>query len=48
MNLPNITYKGNLTKNISADDNYFQEISYFKTIEDFLDETSYHQQKYFL
>ena len=27
--------------NISAEDDYFQEISYFKTIEDFMDETSY-------
>ena len=41
MNIPNITYKGNLSKNISADDDYYQEISYFKTIEDFLDESSY-------
>ena len=41
MNMPNITYKGNLAKNISADDDYYQEISYFKTIEDFVDESSY-------
>lgn len=41
MNIPNITYKGNLAKNISADDDYYQEISYFKTIEDFIDESSY-------
>ena len=41
MNIPNITYKGNLAKNISADDDYYQEISYFKTIEDFSDESSY-------
>ena len=41
MEMPNITYKGNLAKNISADDDYYQEIAYFKTIEDFIDETSY-------
>ena len=41
MNIPNISYKGNLAKNVSADDDYYQEISYFKTIEDFVDESSY-------
>ena len=41
MNMPNISYKGNLAKNISADDNYYNEIAYFKTIEDFMDESNY-------
>ena len=41
MNMPNITYKGDLPRTISADDDYYQGISYFKTIEDFIDETSY-------
>lgn len=41
MNIPNIAYKGNLAKNISAEDDYYQSISYFKTIEDFIDESSY-------
>ena len=41
MNIPNITYKGNIAKNVSADDDYYQSISYFKTIEDFIDESSY-------
>lgn len=41
MDIPNIVYKGNLAKNISADDDYYQSISYFKTIEDFIDESSY-------
>jgi hypothetical protein len=41
MNIPNITYKGNLAKDISADNDYYQGISYFKTIEDFIDESSY-------
>lgn len=41
MNIPNISYKGNLAKNISADDDYYQSINYFKTIEDFIDESSY-------
>ena len=41
MNIPNIVYKGNLAKNISAEDDYYQELSYFKTIEDFIDESSY-------
>ncbi len=41
MNIPNIAYKGNLAKNISAVDDYYQEISYFKTLEDFIDESSY-------
>lgn len=41
MNIPNISYKGNIAKNISADDDYYQSIAYFKTIEDFIDESSY-------
>ena len=41
MNIPNITYNGNLAKNISAEDDYYESISYFKTIEDFIDEASY-------
>lgn len=41
MDIPNITYQGNLAKNISADDNYYQSLNYFKTIEDFMDESSY-------
>lgn len=41
MNIPNIAYKGNLAKNISAEDDYYQSIAYFKTIEDFIDESSF-------
>ena len=41
MQLPNITYKGNLSKDITAADDYYQEIRYFQTYEDFVDETSY-------
>ena len=41
MNIPNIKYKGNIGKNINAIDDEYQEISYFKTIEDFMDETEY-------
>lgn len=41
MNIPNITYNGNLAKNISTEDDYYESISYFKTIDDFIDESSY-------
>ena len=41
MELPNIEYRGNLSKDIVAQDNYYEEIHYFQTIEDFIDETSY-------
>lgn len=41
MNIPNIKYNGNVAKNITAEDDYYQSISYFKTLEDFIDETSY-------
>ncbi len=41
MDIPNIVYKGNLAKNVSSGDDYYESISYFKTIEDFIDESSY-------
>lgn len=41
MDLPNIEYKGNISKDIFAKDDYFQEIHYFKTTDDFIDEQSY-------
>lgn len=41
MEMPNIEYRGNIGKTMSASDNYYQEISYFKTLEDFVDDTSY-------
>ena len=41
MELPNIEYKGNIAKDIVAKDDYYQELHYFKTLEDFIDEMSY-------
>jgi hypothetical protein len=41
MELPNIEYRGNISKDILAKDDYFREIHYFKTSEDFIDEQSY-------
>lgn len=41
MELPNIEYKGNISKDIFAKDDYYREIHYFKTSEDFIDEQSY-------
>lgn len=41
LNLPNISYRGNISKDIAANDDYYTQISYFKTLEDFVDETSY-------
>ena len=41
MELPNIEYRGNISKDVIAQDDYFQEIHYFKTAEDFFDEQSY-------
>lgn len=41
MDMPNIVYKGDIAHNIHADDDYYQGISYFRTIEDFIDESSY-------
>lgn len=41
MNLPNITHKDNIAATVSADDSYYSQIAYFKTIEDFVDESAY-------
>lgn len=41
MNLPNIKYKGDLEKTVKSKDDFYQQISYYKTIDDFIDETSY-------
>lgn len=41
MDMPNIKYQGNLARNISANDDFYQNISYFKSIEDFVDESQY-------
>ena len=41
MEMPNIAYKGNIQKSVSAKDNYYKEISYLKTIDDFIDDTMY-------
>lgn len=41
MELPNIEYKGNISKDILARDDYYREIHYFKTSEDLIDEQSY-------
>ena len=41
MNLPNIEYRGNISKDILAKDDYFQELHYFKTSDDLVDEQSY-------
>ena len=41
MELPNIEYRGNISKDILAKDDYFQELHYFKTSDDLVDEQSY-------
>ena len=41
MKLPNIEYKGDITKYIQAEDNPFDNISFYKDIEYFADEVSY-------
>lgn len=41
MKLPNIEYKGDITKYIQAEDNPFDNISFFKDIEYFTDEVLY-------
>lgn len=41
MELPNIRYKGNVSKDVIAADDYFQEIHYYKTSDDFIDESTY-------
>lgn len=41
MDMPNISYKGDIAKNIFANNDYYQEIAYLKTIEDFIDYESY-------
>lgn len=41
MEMPNITYRGDISKIIVADDNEYDNISYYKTIDDFMDYQSY-------
>ena len=41
MDLPNIQYRGNITKDVVARDDYYEEIHYLKTLDDFDDEISY-------
>lgn len=41
MDMPNIQYRGNVGKTMAASDDYYQQIEYFKTLDDFLDESHY-------
>ena len=41
MELPNIEYKGNISKDVIAKDDYYQQLHYYVTYDDFFDEVSY-------
>jgi hypothetical protein len=41
MNIPNIAYRGDISKVIIAEDNNYELISYYRTIDDFIDYQAY-------